>query len=354
MSVVTSARVTREQATENTHKRGCLFIIKRGLKWLGIILITMVMLGVGYQALATELDKRIFAPRGQLYSVNGHQMHLVCMGEGSPAVILQAGSMAESTWWFRIQTELAEQTQVCAFDRPGMGWSEPVDEPRTASIMNGELHALLEEAGIDGPYVMAGHSFGASLTRIYAADYPGEIAGIILVDSHLVTPRHFASQGEIDSNLTYWNVVSALSSALTRVGLTRLVGNSDFQRSGYPAELVPELTAMQARNQSVDVYYDENGPAFPALQEASASAEDLGDLPTMVIWASQTYDTNQANPSLRPLAEELSTYSSNSASRIVEGATHLSILGNEQYARQVTNAILDLIDSAETGDPLAQ
>ncbi|MCL4247997.1 MAG: alpha/beta hydrolase [Anaerolineae bacterium] len=354
MGVLASTSHTGEYVTGDVRKRGCLFYVKRGLKWLAIILVVLVLLGVGYQTLATELDRRNFTPRGQLYSVNGHQMHIVCAGEGSPAVILQAGSLAESTWWYRVQAELAARTQVCAFDRPSMGWSEPVDEPRTAPIMNGELHALLQEAGISGPYVMAGHSFGASLTRIYAAEYPDEVAGIALVDSHLVTPKHFASQGDIDSNMAYWNVVSALSSALTRVGVTRIVGNGDFQRAGYPPELVPELTAMQARNQAFDAYYAENGPAFPALQEASARAEDLGDLPMMVIWAGQTYGTNQANPSLRPLAEELSTYSSNSASRIVEGADHLSILGNAQYARQVTSAILDVIDAAQTGVPLAQ
>jgi hypothetical protein len=84
----------------------------------GIVLVTLVLLGVAYQTIAIELDKRNYAPRGQLYTVNGHQMHMVCMGEGSPAVVLQAGGLADSLWWYRVQNQLAEHTRVCALTVP--------------------------------------------------------------------------------------------------------------------------------------------------------------------------------------------------------------------------------------------
>jgi pimeloyl-ACP methyl ester carboxylesterase len=348
MASVTS---TSEQPVA-PRRRGCLSNIGRVLKWFVILLVALVVLGVVYQTAATELDKNAYSPRGQLYTVSGHQMHLVCMGEGSPAVILQAGASAESLWWYRVQNQLAAHTQVCAFDRPGMGWSEPVDGSREPLIMNAELHTLLEQAGVSPPYIMAGHSFGSILTRIYAAQYPQEVAGIILVDSQLVTPKHFASQSEIDQNRSYWDVVQVIGSVITRIGLTRLTGTNTFQNAGYPAELALEMTGLQARNQVIDAYYAENGPAFPALQEASADAEELGDMPMAVIWASLTYALNEANPTLRPFTEELSTYSSNTVTRIVEGADHGSILGNEQYAQQVSDVILNVIVAAQTGEPL--
>jgi len=210
MSTVTSASETAKQPQSEPRKRGCLFSVKRGLKWFGIILVTLVLLGVVYQTIATELDKRAYAPRGQLYSVNGHPMHLLCMGEGSPAVILQAGAVAESLWWHRVQNQMAEHTQVCAFDRPGMGWSEPVEGPRDPLTINAELHTLLEQAGIPAPYVVVGHSFGSILTRVYAAQYSQEVAGIVLVDSQLVTPKHFASQNELDGYKTFYDVTQVL------------------------------------------------------------------------------------------------------------------------------------------------
>ena len=105
MTSVTSVSEIIEQQSSNASKRGCLFTIRRGLKWFGIILVILIVLGVGYQTIATEMDKRNFSPRGQLYTLNGHQMHIVCMGEGSPSVILQAGATADSLWWNRIQNQ---------------------------------------------------------------------------------------------------------------------------------------------------------------------------------------------------------------------------------------------------------
>lgn len=349
-----SASETPIQSQGAHRRRGCLFYVRRGLLTLVIALVALVLLGVGYQTLATEIDKRNYSPRGQLYTVNGHQMHMICMGEGSPTVILQAGATAESLWWYQVQNQLAEHTQVCAYDRPGMGWSELVGGSRDPLTVNGELHTLLEQADVSAPYVVVGHSFGSILTRIFAAQYPEEVVGAVLVDSQLVTPKHFASQSEVDQNKSYWDVVQVISSVITRIGLTRLAAVGQFQAWGYPPDLALEMAGLQARNQVIDAYYAENGPAFPALQEASATAENLGDLPLAVLWASATNDNNHLNPSLWPFADELSTYSSNSITRIIEGADHGSILGNEGYAQQVSAAVLDVIEAAQTGKLLSE
>lgn len=338
--------------TEQRRKRGCLFYITRGLLWFGIIIIALVVVGVAYQTIATEQAKSMYAPRGQLYTVNGHEMHMVCMGEGSPAVILQAGLSGDSLWWYRIQTQLSQHTQVCAYDRPGLGWSEPVAGSRDALTIVGELHTLLEEAGITAPYVMAGHSFGAIWTRIYAAQYPDEVAGIALVDSGLVTPKQFANQSEFDSWKSSNDAVQAVVWVLNRTGLMRLTGSGDFSSWGYPAEIVPEMVALRSSNQAFDATYAEQILPMQALTEASAAAENLGDLPMAVLWATDTNTMMENIPSLRELHDELSTYSSNSATMTIEGTNHVSILGNEQYAQQVSDAILAVIEAAQSGEPL--
>ena len=333
------------------HRRGCLFYVTRGLKWFGIVLVALVLLGVVYQAVAVELDKRAYAPRGRLYTVNGHQMHMICTGEGSPAVILVSGAIAESLWWTRVQNQLAEHTQVCAYDRPGMGWSEPAAGERDALTMTAELHTLLETAGIPAPYMIVGHSFGGILTRIYAQQYPGDVAGIVLVDSQFVTPKQFSSPGEFDSYKTFFDVTQAVTSVITRIGLMRLLQPAIFRNAGYPGDIVLEMTGLQARNPVVDAYYAENGPAFPALQNASAAAENLGDVPLYVLWASLSPSYHERFSTAR---SEIAAASSNSVTLIVEGADHGSILGSEQYAQQVTDAILDVIEAAQTGEPLAR
>ncbi|MCB9455296.1 MAG: alpha/beta hydrolase [Anaerolineaceae bacterium] len=347
MYAMTVPGETVKQAGRQPRKRGCLFIIKRILKWFGIVLGVLVVVGVIYQTVATEQDKGKFAPRGQLYTVNGHQMHIVCMGEGTPTVILQAGGAAETLFWYWVQNQLAEHTQACAFDRPGHGWSESVAGLRDGLTINAELHALLEEAGITGPYVMAGHSLGAMWTRIYAAQYPEEIAGIVLVDSAAVAaPRPFASQGEFDEWQTPRKVINAFMWGLYRTGVVRLLGPGLFQSSGYPADIAVEMAAMQSPNHVFDADYAEQVTAMWSTVESASAAEDLGDLPMAVLWAGIGLTGAGAQEQITRIRAEIATYSSNSVTQVIEGADHGSILGNEAYAQQVTDAILGVMDAA--------
>jgi pimeloyl-ACP methyl ester carboxylesterase len=319
--------------------------IGRGLKWLGIVLIALVVLGVAYQTIATEIDRRTYSPRGQLYTVNGHQMHIVCMGEGSPTVILQSGATAEALWWYWVQHQLAQHTRVCAYDRSGLGFSESTSGLRDGLAIVGELHALLEQAGIPRPYVMAGHSFGAVWARIYAAQYPEQVAGIVLVDSTFLP-----EQSDVAGWKSLNDVIQVPLWAMWRTGLGRLTGSAAFLQIGYPPEVAREIAAMQSRNQTFDITYVETIHAIEPLSVESAAAEDLGDLPMIVLWASES-DT--AGERLAAHRERLAAVSSNSVTRMIERANHGSILGNEQYAQQVSDAILDVVEAAQTGQPLA-
>lgn len=346
MTTATSQKDTKAEAHIVQRKRGCLFYVKRALKWFGFGLVALVLLGVAFQTIATELDNRAYAPRGQLYTVNGHQMHMVCMGEGSPAVILEGGATAESLWWYRVQQQLAAHTQVCAYDRAGLGWSEAPSGPRDPLVIVDELHTLLQDAGVAGPYVVAGHSFGAVWARIYAVQYPQDVSGIILVDSTVLP-----SQSDYPSWKTFNDVVQAALWAMTRTGVLRLTVSGHFQSSGYPADIAQELSARQARNQTFDTTYAETIAVMPAFIEAAAPAANLGSLPMAVLWAGAGALAHENSAKVRA---EMAGYSSNSVSRMIEGADHGSILGNEAYAQQVSDAILDVIEAAETGKPLAQ
>jgi pimeloyl-ACP methyl ester carboxylesterase len=354
MNSITSSDATQTPMVNTRPRRGCLFYVKRGLIGFGIVLIALVVSGLAFQAISIQLDKRNYPPPGQLYAVNGHLMHLSCKGEGDPTVILQSGGAADSTWWYWVQNQLAAHTRVCAFDRPGMGWSEATTEPRDALTLVGELHTLLAEAGVRPPYVMAGHSWGAVLTRIYAAQYPQEIAGLTLVDSAILLPKHFADQTEFDAWKSTFAGSQTLFGIMTSLGLPRLTDPAAFQNAGYPPEVARELVAMHSRTEVIDTDFEEFHSEMWALTEASAAAENLGDLPMAVLWASQTvaaFDTSIDG--FLTAREEILTYSSNSVLRMIEGADHGSILGNEQYAWQVSDAILDVMKAAQTGEPLA-
>jgi pimeloyl-ACP methyl ester carboxylesterase len=120
--------------------------------------------------------------------VGGYRLNVRCAGDGSPAVILDAGAGDTLGTWDWVAPDVRRFTRVCAYDRAGLGRSEPSPMPRTSDRIVEELRALLTRARIPGPYVLVGHSFGGLNVRLYASRYPDDVAGVVLVDA---TPEDF-------------------------------------------------------------------------------------------------------------------------------------------------------------------
>jgi pimeloyl-ACP methyl ester carboxylesterase len=143
-------------------------------------------------------------------------------------VILVAGYRASGRYWTddllqpddprqMVLPGVAETTRVCTYDRPGtvasigeddlISRSDPIAQPRTAPEVVTELHALLQAAEIPGPYVLAGHSMGGFFARLYAATYPDEVVGLVLVDAYseqtetLMTPEQWEAMGQLSREL---------------------------------------------------------------------------------------------------------------------------------------------------------
>src|SRR5829696_628005 len=169
--------------------------IRMLLLGLVVALLVLAVAGAIYQAIATERAERAYPPPGQMVGVGGHSLHINCLGRGSPTVVLDAGSGGFSAHWVRVQREVSGTTRVCAYDRAGMGWSEMGPDPRDAKQITSELHTLLGKAGIEGPYVLVGHSFGGMYMQTYAARYPDEVSGVALVDTS-TDPDQFSQRPE--------------------------------------------------------------------------------------------------------------------------------------------------------------
>ena len=260
--------------------------IRRGVLGLVIGLVVLAVIGAIYQAFGTEIYRRIYLPPGELVDVGGHSLHINCVGEGSPTVILESGSGATSVDWANIQPEVANTTRVCAYDRAGSGWSETGPEPGDPQQIAGELHTLLGNAGIDGPYVLVGHSFGGLYVRMYAELYPNEVEGMVLVDS----------------------------------------SHPEQSARSAGAQTTPETSA-----------------------QVLLSTQSLGDKPLSVITASE-----QQEPIWFELQNELATLSSDSSHRVVEGATHGSLLDDQRDAQVTSMAILEVVEAVRNGQPLMQ
>lgn len=180
MTVHGDAPATR---TTPRHTRPVLRWLKRVLVTALLVLSALAVAGTLYQAVGARADARNYPPPGELVSVGSHRLHLHCMGDGSPTVVLEALSGGTSSYWAWVQPEVARTTRVCAYDRAGRGWSDPGVAPADLWGTVGNLHTLLQNAGIEGPYVMVGYSIGGLYARAFTHRYPDEVAALVLLDS---------------------------------------------------------------------------------------------------------------------------------------------------------------------------
>jgi pimeloyl-ACP methyl ester carboxylesterase len=117
-----------------------------------------------------------------MIDLGGRSLHLIDPGVSGLTVIFEAGISATCLNWTRLRSEVEGFARACAYDRAWLGWSDPARSPRTTANIVDDLRALLEAAQVPRPFILVGHSFGGMLVRAYAAKYPGDVAGLILVD----------------------------------------------------------------------------------------------------------------------------------------------------------------------------
>ncbi len=178
-------------------------------------------MGVAYQAVGTVYDRRRYPAPGRSIDVGNGRLHLHSQGAGAPAVVLEAGLAATSVSWSYVQPEIAKFTSVCSYDRAGLGWSDAGQAPRTVQAMVGELKLLLENAGVRGPFILVGHSFGGLLIRAFAASFPEDVAGLVFVDPVSLAYWAACSEGE-RRRLAVGTKLSRRGAWLARLGIVRL------------------------------------------------------------------------------------------------------------------------------------
>ena len=314
---------------------------------IGGLLAGIAGAGLVYQAASSKRDLSRNPPPGNLIDAGGVQMHYYSLGEGGPTVILEALAGGFSPYWAWVQRDLAETARTVSYDRAGFGWSGPDSKPQSLQRTVENLHNLLVQASIPGPFVLVGHSIGGIYMRQFAQDYPSEVKGLVLLDaSH---PEQSARYPAFEKESQSYLRVAPVLPTLAHLGVMRAYfsagGEIDFSS-------LPALQKAQVKS-----FWSRPGYFESQRREALASAEifsqaqrlgGLGDLPLMVISRGKG-----APPEWAELQEELSALSSNSAHVTVPGATHASLIFNPQHARAVSTAILKVVEAAKAGKRLS-
>jgi pimeloyl-ACP methyl ester carboxylesterase len=323
------------------------------MKWgrPGVILVIVVIVAAVMGAAAavqqalTVRDRRRFPPPGLLVNVDGHQMHLQVRGPDidGPTVLLDAGMGSFSPNWHWVQVELAPTVKSVAYDRAGLGWSRPSRRQRDAQTIAMELRDALREAGIEPPYVLAGHSFGGLPVRAFADLYPELTAGLVLVDaSHpdqwvrWPTP-HAAQILEVSQRIVGW---------LGWFGLLRVLNLSRRISAGLPARQAAELRAGAAlpgyaATEAAQIR------SWSVSREQLRAAAPLDDLPLAVLAVSEQPVGGEL---LTALQRQLSELTARASFETVQGASHESLISDREHARVVAKTILSVVQAARDRD----
>lgn len=300
-------------------------ILLRVLLVLVGLLIVALVSGFIYQRISEDRDSARFPAPGQLFDVDGRELHLNCTGSGSPTVILEAGGATPSIVWWELQRQLAAFTNVCSYDRAGLGWSDP--SPNALSFEDGarDLKALLSAAEVPGPYIMVGHSKGGLHVRTYARLYPDDVSGVLLLDA--AEEVHTFAQMELLESIAAETRGQAV---LARIGLIRLILRVSPQAANVPDnipdEVQPALLAEMAKPDLYRLGYSEfeTYSLTPTELRVEGGFGRLGDVPLIVITHGVPFTGGQARtePGWPQAQERLAGLSSNSELLVADNSGH--------------------------------
>jgi len=334
-------------------------------KVLVLLVVVSCVLAAGaiYQAAGARLSARRHGPPGALIDVDGQRLHVLRAGDGPRTVVFEAGVAASSLSWTRVMPAAAGFARVCAYDRAGLGWSGPAKTARTVDRIVAELRGVIAHAASKAPVVLVGHSFGAFLVLVYAARYPEDVLGVVVLDPPTewqeITParagllRRGIQASHLGGILARLGVVRASLALLTggAPGVTRggikVLGPRAVRTlehlAGEVRKLPPEVhPAVQALWSDPKCFRGmaEHLEALGAMGAAAGRVQSLGDVPLTVISA------RDQPPDILIKQRELADLSSHGRHVVAAGSDHWIHLDEPEL---VVEAIREIVDGARGG-----
>ena len=323
------------------------------LFWTLSLLAVSIGIFLALASRAKARFKKQYPPIGQLVDIGGYRLHMHVEGEGMPTVILDSGAGGIGLAWELVRPTIEKVTRVVTYDRAGLGWSDPSPYPRDAFTMAVELHTMLVNANIPAPYILVGHSLGGPVVRQFAAKYPNEVAGLVMVDSaHEQQMKHFPEAmvkmaNSMKGMMGAMKLISKLGIFALKPSLIAIGDNGKL-----PCELVAQMQGVMASSNShAEALVAESESVYTAQTQPVST---LGDLPLIVISHGQL-DANAVPPSLgqqvrddyeaawQRLQAEITSLSTRGRRIVAERSGHNVIFDQPEI---VIESILEMVESA--------
>jgi pimeloyl-ACP methyl ester carboxylesterase len=312
--------------------------LRRSLAILAGVIVALPLLAALGQMAAAAWDRARFDPPGAMIAVGEETLHVHCRGpSAAPVVMLSNGMGVVAEAWAHVQEALVQDHRVCAYDRAGTGWSAPATGAQDAGAAADRLAGLVDALDIAGPVVVAGHSYGGLVARVFADRHPDRVAGLVLVDSsHQDMQTRLPPEGQaiIEQILSSFATLERAN----RFAALRLVGAPEPWMAGLPEAQQARARALYAtvahmRGAAAEAAAWQEGPT---LAQARA-IEGFGDLPLSVLVA-DAYPDHVAAAWLA-LQRELAALSMEGRFVVVEGADHFGLVQRPDHAARIAAEI---------------
>ena len=294
-------------------------------------------------------------PPGQLVDVGGRRLHLHCSGSAAPTVVIEAGASAFAIDFALVQPDVAKAARICSYDRAGSGWSDARPDVETPLRVVRDLRALLDAAGEKGPFVLVGASRGGLYVRLFQAEYPADVAGLVLVDPAAEDRLYTMYQGKPVPmvSLTAEQYRSLAPQGAVAVPARQPQTGAPFER--LPSDLYARRVALDRKMiagtpatvaaEVVGEFSDGNYAMLSRLNAARRSTPNLlGDLPVVVLTRGRG-----ASPDQPTAHAAIASLSRNSRHTVVPDSYHEIHLSHPQA---VIDAILDVVSAVRERRPL--
>ncbi len=260
-------------------------------KAVAIVVALALLAAATYEQIGAWRDGHVLEQVGRSVDVGGRTLNIHCVGEGHPTVVFLSGRTAPGYVWTPTQRGVSAFTRACWYDRADIGWSDAGPDPAWGDQAARDLHQLVQNAGIAPPLVLVGHSFGAYVARLYHQAYPGDVAGMVLVDAALEDAGTIHGMPHRDRPPIPRSVIRGLSIVLGRLGLMRLMASHPGPPPKDWTAAEWDILARLRRQRNVLLADAKVGPGH-ATDDLVRSAGGLEDMPLIVLTQG-----NQSSPS---------------------------------------------------------